>query len=134
MLRKTSLLAGLAVFFITTPVQALEHQILVLSDAYFPQTSYVEAGDKLVFINESDVSITVTSADEQWTTGPLGQGTSATIMVAAGMTTDFYHEGFEDENGDPAVTGIISFIAAPLDGTAEISEDEIQVDNRVPVN
>ena len=118
MLRKTTLMAGLATLFLSTPVQALEHHILVLPDAYFPQTSYVIAGDKLIFLNESDVSITVTSVDEQWTTGPLGNNESSTITVTAGMITDFFHEGLEDENGDPAVTGIISFIDAPLDHEA----------------
>jgi plastocyanin len=115
MLRNTLLMAGLATFLISTPVQAAEHQILVLPDAYFPQTSYVTAGDTLVFLNESGIAITVISADEQWTTGTLANNQSSTITVVAGMTTDFFHEGVVDENGDPAVTGIISFIAAPLD-------------------
>ena len=115
MLRKTTLMAGLAALFLSTPVQAVELQILVLPDAYFPQTSYVTAGDTLVFLNESDVAITVTTVDEQWTTGPLGNNQSSTITVVAGKTTDFFHEGSEDEKGEPAVTGIISFIDAPLD-------------------
>ncbi len=51
MLRKTTLMAGLAALFLSTPVQAVELQILVLPDAYFPQTSYVTAGDTLVFLN-----------------------------------------------------------------------------------
>ena len=72
MLRKTTLMAGLATLFISTPVQALEHEILVLPDAYFPQTSYVTAGDTLIFFNEVGSSITVTSIDEQWSTGPMG--------------------------------------------------------------
>ncbi len=115
MLRKTTLMAGFATLFLSTSVSALEHQILVLPDAYFPQTSYVTSGDTLVFTNESDVVITVTSADEEWTTGALGFDQSSSILVVPGMTTDFFHEGVEDENGDPAVTGIISFIAPPLD-------------------
>ena len=115
MLRKTTLMAGLATLIFSTSVSALEHQILVLPDAYFPQTSYVTAGDSLVFVNQSDVVITVTSADEEWTTGALGFEQAATILVVAGMTADFFHEGIEDENGDPAVTGIIEFGTAPLD-------------------
>lgn len=135
MLRKTTLMAGLATLFISTPVLALDHQILVLPDAYFPQTSYVTAGDTLVFLNDSDIVITVTSADQEWTTGTLGNGQSSTIMVAAGMTTDFYHEGFEDENGDPAVTGIISFVDAPVDAPLDQYSADVEVEGlETPLN
>lgn len=134
MLRKTTLLAGLATFLISTPVQALEHQILVLPDAYFPQTSYVSAGDTLIFINESEEAITVTSVDSQWTTGELVNLETSIIIVAAGMTTDFIHEGYEDENGDPAVRGIISFIDAPLDRNTANTEAEVQGVNDTPIN
>ena len=125
MLRKTTLMAGLATLFISTPVQALEHEILVLPDAYFPQTSYVTAGDTLAFFNEVGASITVTSIDEQWTTGPMGMDQSAIIGVSDGMTTDFYLEGSEDESGVPAVTGIISFVVAPLDRGTANTEAEV---------
>ena len=126
MLRKTTLLAGLATFLISTPAQAAEHQILVLPDAYFPQTSYVSAGDTLKFINESEEAITVTSIDAQWTTGSLVNLEESVITVVVGMTTDFIHEGIEDENGDPAVRGIISFIEAPLDKATANTEVEVE--------
>lgn len=126
MLRKATLMAGLATLFISTPVQALEHEILVLPDAYFPQTSYVTAGDTLAFFNEVGASITVTSIDEQWTTGPMGMDQSAIIGVSDGMTTDFYLEGSEDESGVPAVTGIISFVVAPLDRGTANTEVEVE--------
>ena len=126
MLRKATLMAGLATLFISTPVQALEHEILVLPDAYFPQTSYVTAGDTLAFFNEVGASITVTYIDEQWTTGPMGMDQSAIIGVSDGMTTDFYLEGSEDESGVPAVTGIISFVVAPLDRGTANTEVEVE--------
>lgn len=126
MLRKTTLMAGLATLFLSTPVQAVEHQILVLPDAYFPQTSYVTAGDTLEFSNEVGASITVTSIDEQWSTGPMGMDQASIITVSEGMTTDFYLEGSEDENGVPAVTGIISFVVAPLDRGTANTETEVE--------
>ncbi|MFT5867686.1 MAG: hypothetical protein ACI82I_003450 [Gammaproteobacteria bacterium] len=131
MLRKTTLMAGLATLFISTPVQALEHQILVLPDAYFPQTSYVTAGDTLAFFNEVGLSITVTSIDEQWTTGPMGMDQSSIIGVSDGMTTDFYLEGSEDESGVPAVTGIISFVVAPLDRGTANTEVEVEGEEEI---
>ena len=113
MLRKLTCFAAVAGLFISTPLHADEHEILVLPIAYFPQTSYVQAGDTLLFSNNSEETITVTSADGEWTTGELGINQSATITVTAGMSKDFYHEGAMDENGDPAVTGIIEFGSAP---------------------
>ncbi len=113
MLRKFTFMAALAGIMVSTPAHAAEHEILVLPEAYFPQTSYVVAGDLLVFTNQSEVTITVTSEDGAWTTGELGQDESATITVVANMEKDFFHEGQLDENGDPAVTGIIEFGSAP---------------------
>lgn len=125
MLRKSTLMASLAMLFISTPVSADEHQILVLPDAYFPQTSYVSASDTIVFINKSEATITVISADEEWSTGALAPNQSAAVMVVAGMTTDFFHEGQLDENGDPAATGIISFSDVPIfEGS---TDEEIEV-------
>ena len=40
-------MAGLATLFISTPVQADEYEITVLPDAYFPETTYVSAGDTI---------------------------------------------------------------------------------------
>lgn len=114
MLRKMTCLAALAGIFISTPAHADEHTVLVLAEAYFPQTSYVVPGDTLVFSNQSDETITVTSVDGAWTTGELGINQSATITVVADMTKDFIHEGKTDDNGDPIAQGIIKFGTAPL--------------------
>ena len=91
------------------------------------------AGDTLIFFNEVGSSITVTSIDEQWSTGPMGMDQSSIIPVSDGMTTDFYLEGSEDENGVPAVTGIISFVVAPLDRGTANTETEVE-DQAQPVN
>ncbi|WP_390913126.1 hypothetical protein [Pseudosulfitobacter sp. SM2401] len=114
MLRKTTLMAALAVSFLSTPVNAAEHVILILPDAYFPDTSYVTAGDTLRFVNETEGSITVISEDGGWSTGNLAVFEEASVGVSQDMTRSFYHEGVVDENGDPVVTGILKFGSAPL--------------------
>ncbi|MFB0930600.1 MAG: hypothetical protein QMB38_04615 [Ascidiaceihabitans sp.] len=50
MLRKATLIAGLATLLISTPVQAAEHKITVLPDTYFPETTYVSAGDTIILL------------------------------------------------------------------------------------
>ncbi|MDB4212567.1 hypothetical protein N9769_09530 [Ascidiaceihabitans sp.] len=57
MLRKTTLMAALATLFISTPVQAAEHEITVLPDAYFPETTYVSAGDTIVSLMKLTASL-----------------------------------------------------------------------------
>lgn len=113
MLRNTFCLAIVSGMFMSTATYAEQHDILVLPTAYFPQTTYVHAGDTLTFVNNSDEIITVVSADGAWTTGELSFEESATITVVANMTKDFFHEGVSDENGNPAVTGILEFGNAP---------------------
>ena len=66
MLRKTTLMAGLATLFISTPVQADVHEITVLPDAYFRETTYVSAGDTIVLSNENDGVLTVTALGQTW--------------------------------------------------------------------
>lgn len=114
MLRKTSLLAALAVTVLSTPVHAAEHIILIMPDAYFPHLSYVSAGDTLRFVNQTDGTVNVISEDGAWSTGDLGIDQDAAVGVSDGMTKAFYHEGVFDENGEPAVTGILKFGTAPL--------------------
>ena len=114
MLRKTLFMAAAAFSFLSTPAGAEEHIILIMPDAYFPAKSYVVPGDTLRFINETESSVTVVSADGAWSTGNLSVNSEASVGVSQGMSRDFYHEGVFDENGDPAVTGILQFGAAPL--------------------
>ena len=66
MLRKTTLMAGLATLFISTPVHADEHEITVLPDAYFRETTYVADGDTIVLSNENDGGLTVTALGQTW--------------------------------------------------------------------
>lgn len=113
MLRKTTLMAAMAISFLSTPVQAVEHVILIMQDDYFPAKSYVLPGDTLRFINQSDFNVNVISADGAWSTGSLNVEAEASVGVTQGMSKDFYHEGVFDQDGNPAVTGILQFGAAP---------------------
>lgn len=113
MLRKTTLMAAVAVSFLFTPAQAEEHIILIMPDAYFPGISYVQAGDILHFVNETEGSVNVISEGGGWSTGVLYIGEEATVGVSQDMSKSFYHEGQYDENGDPLATGILKFGTAP---------------------
>ena len=89
MLRKTTLMAGLATLFISTPVQADEHKITVLPDAYFPETTYVPAGDTIVFVNETDGVLTVTALDQTWETEEFGIDQTESLAITAEMAKSF---------------------------------------------
>lgn len=129
MLRKTTLMAGLATLFISTPVQADENEITVLPDAYFPETTYVSAGDTIVFVNDTDGVLTMTANDDTWATEEFGVDQTETIVVLADMTKNFFHEGLADEDGNATIQGFINFGAAPLDQASSTAAEEEEVLN-----
>ena len=124
MLRKTTLMAGLATLFISTPVQAAEHEITVLPDAYFPETTYVSAGDTIVFVNEADGVLTVTALDQTWETEEFGVDQTESLAVTAEMAKSFFHDGLANEDGDTTIKGFINFGAAPLDQASSNAAEE----------
>lgn len=59
-----------------------DQNVLVLDEAFFPTTTYVQLGDKLTFINHSDDVRTVTGADDAWTSGELAKGGTFVYTVS----------------------------------------------------
>ena len=116
MLRKTTLMAALATLFISTPVQAAEHEITVLPDAYFPETTYS--------VNETDGVLTVTALDQTWETEEFGIDQTESLAVTAEMAKSFFHDGLANEDGDTTIKGFINFGAAPLDQASSNAAEE----------
>jgi plastocyanin len=124
MLRKTTLMAGLATLFISTPVQADEHKITVLPDAYFPETTYVPAGDAIVFVNETDGVLTVIELDQTWETEEFGIDQTESLAITAEMAKSFFHDDLANEDGGTTIKGFINFGAAPLDQASSAAAEE----------
>ncbi|MEL6450157.1 MAG: hypothetical protein AAFQ19_02775 [Pseudomonadota bacterium] len=115
MKRAISLVATLATLTTATAAHAAEHTILILPDAYFPQITYLTAGDTVHFENASGGSHNIVAKNDSWELGPIPNDGQVTITVPAGMQTTFYAKDLQDENGNFLVEGRMSFSPAPLD-------------------
>ena len=81
---------------LATAVEAETYDILILDEGYFPDITYVAAGDTLVFYNESVIPHTVVAKNSSWATPELAPGQSISLEVTQGMQNTF---GSVDING-----------------------------------
>lgn len=121
MLRKFAVMATIAALAATGAVadgddddedgSAIDHTVLIMDFNFFPVVSYIDNGDIVEFVNETDSprEIQARKAANRWTTGVLQPGETVEIVVTSG--SQLY---FEDVT-DPNIIGNFSFDPAPLD-------------------
>lgn len=115
MLRKTSTLAIAALMTSASFAAAEEHVIFYLGDAFFPEVTYVDAGDTIRFLNSSTSTMNIVSQDSEWAVGPVAVDASEAISVSSGMKVKFFDaDSLDGEEGSTAVGGDLSFEPAPL--------------------
>lgn len=110
-------LTGLVVVAVlsTTPVAAAEdHVILIMSDGYFPQITYMSPGDRVEFLNVSASNQTIISENGGWTLGPIAPNASETMVIDDTVQKTFYNADVTSEDGTYTVEGSMSFSSAPL--------------------
>ncbi|WP_415921623.1 hypothetical protein [Tateyamaria sp. SN6-1] len=114
MLRATFIGTAMAVISLATAANAAEHQILILPDTYFPETTYLDPGDTIRFINVSGDEHTIIAANEAWTIGPLNAEEEFTMVVDSEIERTFHNANAINSDGSYAVTGDISFDPSPI--------------------
>ena len=92
-----------------------EHDILILPDTYFPETTYLKPGDKVNFINVSGDTHTIIAANEEWTIGPLDIDEVHQMVVVPEIERTFHNANAINSDGTYAVTGDISFDDSPVE-------------------
>jgi len=107
MLRKTVAIATLATLGMAQPLLAAEHTVLILGEAFFPEITYANPGDTIVFVNASEAEQTVAAHDDSWTVGPIQIEQSASFQTDANMQKDYVAQN------NATVLGAISFDPAP---------------------
>lgn len=105
---------ALSAFTLASAATAAEHNILVLPDTYFPETTYLSPGDTVRFINISGDEHTIVAANEAWTIGPLQIEEEYTMVVDSEIERTFHNANAINSDGTYAVTGDISFDASPV--------------------
>lgn len=104
-----------------TSAQAETYEILVFEKSYFPEITYIKAGDTIVFKNDSSVPHTVTASDNSWTVDSIPQGGEASIQITNNMATQFSGLSFNSAT----IVGFLDFSAPLLEG--EATQDPIPV-------
>ncbi|MEP6066580.1 MAG: hypothetical protein ABJ246_12125, partial [Paracoccaceae bacterium] len=115
MLRTTKIIAAAAVMSWASVASASEeHTILVLPDAFFPEVTYVKAGDKVRFVNLQAGSTNIIAKGDEWEVGPLGTEGEDLISISGSMETVFFDADQQNEEGEYSLKGSLSFEPAPL--------------------
>ncbi|EEB86061.1 cupredoxin domain-containing protein [Roseobacter sp. GAI101] len=106
------------VIFATSATGAVAdiYQIVVLDEAFLPAISYVNVGDQLEFINESQTARTVVGENDSWQSGSLEFGQSYIRGIGE---SDLL--GFSSANGETTFEGTISFDEPPLADTSTVT-------------
>ena len=115
MTRKILIGTAFSVLSFATMATAAEHNILILTDTYFPETTYLSPGDSVKFINVSGDEHTIIAANEAWSIGPLSVDEEYTMTVDPEIERTFHNANAINSDGTYAVTGDISFDASPVD-------------------
>ena len=109
-----SVVAAVATLSIGSVATAAEHVILVMSDGYFPQITYISPGDSVQFLNVSTSNQSIIAKNDSWVLGPIAPDTSATLIVDESVQKTFYNADLTDEDGVYSIEGNMSFSTAPL--------------------
>lgn len=95
---------------------AIEHTILILGDAYFPDITHVDPGDVVYFVNTTSVSQDVVAANDAWEVGPIPAAGELSMVIEENQELTYYNKGSFSEDADAyTVGGYFSFEDAPID-------------------
>jgi len=92
----------------TGSASAEQFRILMMENSFFPETSYLQPGDEVTFVNQSGGTLDVSAEDGSWTIEAMAYGGEATLMIVEGMTNAYSALA---PGGDVAnkVSGIMNF-------------------------
>lgn len=71
------------------PASAENYEVLMMDYAFFPEISYVVAGDTITFTNMSGITRVIQSRNGSWATPEIPDGGQATLFVAQGMQNTY---------------------------------------------
>lgn len=86
-----------------------EYEIMALDGAFFPETTYLNAGDTVTILNVTETSMTISATDGSWTTGSMVSNASFAMQIDATTSLQFGNSAIPD------MLGAFSFDPAPLD-------------------
>jgi plastocyanin len=108
MLRKFGTLAVVAAMGFGTAASAETHIIMIMDDAFFPEISYVDDGDKIRFVNATTTSQSVVWGDwsdedendeDRWVIGPIAADDHYQININSSIELEFKNDDDREING-----------------------------------
>ena len=96
----------------TGSASAEQYRILMMEHAFFPDVSFVQPGDEVVFVNMSGETRDLSADDGSWVIAAMANGAEVTLALVEGMPSSF--SGIAP-SADPetVVTGVMNFSAPP---------------------
>ena len=124
MMVKKLFLAGACALGLNSAAHADQHVVVLTGFSYFPAITYVDAGDTVIFVNESGETQTVVAKDSGWTVGPLDNEAEGALVVQEDTELLFFAAYCEEENVD-AAGNCGQGIAGGNDQTADGSDTSV---------
>ncbi|OWU84109.1 hypothetical protein ATO6_13640 [Oceanicola sp. 22II-s10i] len=73
----------------SVPFTGVTHLVILTGKGAFPDRSYVQNGDRLLFVNKASGSIKIEASNAEWNTGTLGNKQGFLLFVQPGVQTEF---------------------------------------------
>lgn len=87
--RKGTFALAAAALFAGTVAQAETHSVLIVDGGFFPPLVYVQPGDDIEFVNNSEAVQIITGEGEAWTSGQIDLDGSFVLAVNDEMPQSF---------------------------------------------
>jgi len=78
--------AATALTFSASASFAEQYRIMMMGEAFFPEITYLNSGDEVIFMNLSGETRDITAEDESWTVTALADGAEASLTVIDSMS------------------------------------------------
>ncbi|MGR3412557.1 cupredoxin domain-containing protein [Pseudooceanicola nanhaiensis] len=107
------------------------HLVLVNEEGFFPERIYANKGDRVLFVNKSDRSLTVEATNTSWNSQTLYRGSSYLLLVQDGLHGRFRDKASCGWNSCTRMAGEIRIAALP----AEVNfwEDTLAITEMLPM-
>ena len=96
-------------------------EVIFVDGGFYPEVTYLDAGDIVTFTNETEATLTAEATDQSWSTGALMQNASYSLAITSATVLTY------SVAGEPEKSGSLSFEMAPLtdviDSDGEVGND-----------
>lgn len=97
------------------------HNVIFVDGGFYPEVTYLDPGDIVIFTNEAESALTAEADDQSWSTGLLAQNASYSLPITSATVLTY------SVAGDSEKAGSLSFEIAPL--TDIIGNDDAEGEN-----